>query len=175
MVRGQGPLIVRRISAIVLDKGVMPPRLLYCVSYEGKDPSSDAFVPSTDFGGMTDAQLQAVLKKDQRNDPPVLFDLPFRGPADLDRREPIPVATVLNEVETATKLNDGQPEGGYPLDADEGEDENVEETAQARPKDGGTLVLRPRAEEEEEEEEEEERPRGRGRAPPPTRESGRRR
>jgi transposase InsO family protein len=167
--RGQGPLIVRRISAIVLVKGVVPPRLLYCVSYEGKDPSSDAFVPSTDFGGMTDAQLQAVLKKDQRNDPPVLFDLPFRGPADLDRRKPIPVATVLNEVETATKLNDGQPERGYPLDADEGEDENVEETAQARPK--GTLVLRPRAEEEEEEE----RPRGRGRATPPGRESGQRR
>ena len=123
---------------------------------------------------MTDAQLQAVLKKDQRNDPPVLFDLPFRGPADLDRRKPIPVATVLNEVETATKLNDGQPEGGYPLDADEG-DENVEETAQARPKDGGTLVLRPRAEEEEEEEERPRGRRGRGRAPPPSRERERRR
>jgi len=172
--RGQGPLFVRRISAIVLDRGVVPPRLLYCVSYEGKDPSSDAFVPTTDFGGMTDAQLQAVLKKDQRNDPPVLFDLPFRGSADLDRRKPIPVGTVLNEVETATKLNDGQPEGGYPLDADEG-DENVEETAQARPKDGGTLVLRPRAEEEEEEEERPRGRRGRGRAPPPSRERERRR
>jgi hypothetical protein len=88
--RDEGPLIVRRISAIVLDKGVVPPRLLYCVTYDGKDPSSDAFVPASDFGGMTDAQLQAVLKKDQRKDPPVLFNLPFRGPAELDRRKPFP-------------------------------------------------------------------------------------
>jgi hypothetical protein len=151
--RDDGPLIVRRISAIVLDRGVAPPRLLYCVSYEGQDP----------------------FKRDQKQDPPVLFDLPFRGPAELDRRKPIPVAVILKEVETATKMNDGQPEGGYPLDADEGDDDNVEETAQARPKKGGKLVLRPRTEEEEEEEEE--RPhgrRGRGRAPPARHEHGRR-
>jgi hypothetical protein len=170
-----GPLVVRRISAIVLDRGVAPPRLLYCVSYDGQDPSRDAFVPAADFG-TTDVQLQAVIKKDQRKDPPVLFELPFRGPADLDRRKPIPVAVVLREVETAAKLNDGQPDGGYPLDADEGDDENVEETAQARPKSSGKLVLRPRAEEEEEDEEEEQLRgrRGRGRAPPASQQHGRR-
>ncbi len=79
---------------------------------------------------------------------------------------------MLREVETAAKLNDGQPDGGYPLDADEGDDENVEETAQARPKKGGKLVLRPRAEEEEEERSRGRR--GRGKVPPASPERGRR-
>jgi hypothetical protein len=123
---------------------------------------------------MTDAQLQAVLKKDQRKDPPVVFDLPFRGSADLDRRKPISVAVILREVETAAKLNDGQPEGGYPLDADEGDDENVEETAQAPKRRGGALVMRPRVDEEEEKEEQLRGRRGRGRAPPASQQRGRR-
>jgi len=157
-----GPLVVRRISAVVLDKGVTPNRLLYCVSYEGRGPADDAWVPSTDFGGVSDAQLQAILKRDQKRDPPILFDLPFTGPPDLDRRAPIPVGVVLREVETSDKLNDGQPEGGYPLDAaEEGEDE-VEERAAKDTSRGGKLVMRRRTagEEEEEEEEEGEAPRG---------------
>ncbi len=150
---------MRRISAVVLDRGVTPNRLMYCVSYEGRGPAYDAWVPSTDFGGVTDAQLQAILKRDQKRDPPIVFDLPFKGPPDLDRRAPIPVGIVLREVETSDKLNDGQPEGGFPLDADEGEDE-VEEKATNGTSRGGKLVMRRRTAGEEEEEEEEEAPRG---------------
>ncbi len=156
---------MRRISAVVLDKGVTPNRLLYCVSYEGRGPAEDAWVPSTDFGGVTDVQLQAILKRDQKRDPPIVLDLPFKGPPDLDRRAPIPVGVVLREVETSDKLNDGQPEGGLPLDADEGEDE-VEERAVNGTSRGGKLVMRRRPAGEEEEEEEVPRdPKGRGRSP----------
>ena len=91
--------IVQRVTAVVQDAGAGG-RLLYAVQYSPPHDASkyDAWVEASDFA-MTDAQLQTYLRRTQKGEPVIVFDKAFHGSAELDRTMPIPLRTVLDELE----------------------------------------------------------------------------
>ena len=98
--------VVRSVQAVAWD--AVAQRLLYLVSYNPPYDNAvyDAWTPASSFG-LSDAQLQAELRRGQRGNPPVVFDRrPFTGPADLDRGKPIPASVVLEEVEREEEDDD---------------------------------------------------------------------
>lgn len=102
-------------------------RLLYAASYAAPYNAREFnfFIPASDLG-LSDAQLQAHIKKTQAHDPPVVFNKSFRGDPSLDRGRPIPVRVVLNEVEQDDSGDNGEIVDDYGGQEDVREDDEDE-------------------------------------------------
>lgn len=109
-------LIAHKVLAIAWDS--VPAQLLYLVEWEGASRDAPSWVYSSTLGG-SDATVQAWIKRTSAGKAPHVFEKEFRGPADLDRAFPIPLATVLAEVEDAS---DHQTPGGADVEGEEGDD-----------------------------------------------------